>query len=284
VRRTVTGLLVALAAVCVVWAAWAVLRDPHGDVSLMLVGVEGEVSLRRGDDRWAVREGEDLREADQVSTAEGGRVVVAVGDETEIRIGPASSVRVTDVDRAGVSLELEDGALEATVRPGSTPVRVGSRGRAVTLSDGEVAVGVRDDLLQVSVARGSVGLEGMDVSSASAGEQVVVLDRQRVEQVPDELLFDAAVARTRQTEFQISGKAAPAARVVFRSTTGAWTREVTASPSGAFSVTLPLAEGENEVIVEVTDLLGRKTRERKRLPERDTSGPKSRATTQYGGG
>jgi FecR protein/Glucodextranase, domain B len=284
-RRWLTSAAV-LAALLVL--AWVSVRSltVGGAHELRFSVVEGPVRLERAGASRIPRAAEAIHAADRISTEESGRAVPSLGDASEIRVGPSSSVRVTSVDAAGVSLELEDGALEATVRPESGAVRVASQGREIATADGSFAVGVSDDLLQVHVNRGSVDLTGIDVPRARAGQEVLVIDRgATVADLPEELLLGVtwpAEPLTRSGSSTVTGRTSPGATVTFRGSFGV--RTVQAERDGQFRATLPLEEGENSVEVEVTDLVGRKQTIRGTLPRRDTTPPSFSGELDYRGG
>ena len=137
---------------------------------------------------------------DHLETLEGSRAVLGLGRETRIRLGPESSLRVTALGPEGVQLELEDGALQATVRPGA-PVRVGSEGREIVATNAEFAMGVSDGVVQVEALQGEIGLSGADQTRLEAGSVATIVDRRAViAPIPEELLLEVrwpAADRTR---------------------------------------------------------------------------------------
>ncbi|MEQ1503911.1 MAG: FecR domain-containing protein [Myxococcota bacterium] len=285
-RRVLVGLLAAVVVVAMVTALWRYVRaeSPHGQ--LELTEIDGEVQVQRAvGDAAAARPGQILHADDRVSTGAAGRAVLSLGRDTHIRVGPTSSLQVVAVDEAGVSLELENGALQATVRPEAGAVRVNSRGRAVLATSGEFAVGVSDDILQVSATRGSLSLSGVDQTRLEEGQQATVVDRHaEVGAVPEELLLAVdwpQEARTRSELTTVTGTTQPGARVTLSGAFGE--RTVTANAEGRFVAEVPLAEGDNPVEFEAVDILGRQTTVEGALPTRDTQGPSFRGGVDYGG-
>ncbi|MCB9685904.1 MAG: FecR domain-containing protein [Alphaproteobacteria bacterium] len=278
-RRSLIAVLAIVVLVVMAGAVWRYLRAEAPIPQLSISEVHGEVTVAHPSGEGAAppevaRAGTVLGPDDRLSTAATARAELTLGPETHIRIGPTSSLQVLSVDATGVSLELENGALEATVRPESGAVRVGNRGRAVLSANGSFQVGVRDDVMQVAATSGDVALSGMDQSRLAAGQQVVVIDRHaQVGEVPEELLLAVewpVEARTRAESGQVVGTTTPGSRVVLRGSFGE--RTVIADHDGRFEATVALAEGENEVSVESTDVLGHRN-EVSGVLVRDTRGP-----------
>jgi hypothetical protein len=285
-RRALIPLLAAVVVLAMLTALWQYLRgeSPHGQ--LELTEVTGDVQVARPTEGSApALRGTVLRPEDRIATGSTGRAVLSLGRDTHIRVGPVTTLQVVAVDEAGVSVELENGALQATVRPESGAVRVGSRGRAVLATNGEFAVGVQDELMQVSAARGSLSLSGVDRTRVEEGEQAIIVDRHAdVGPVPEELLLAVdwpQEARTRARTTTVTGFTQPGARIRLSGSFGE--RMVTANADGAFVADVPLAEGENPVAVEAIDVLGRSTAVEGTLPTRDTQGPSFRGGVDYGG-
>lgn len=277
---SVPSLLLAVLAAAGAWWATRVPEPP----ALVLVDLDGGVTLTRGGGGGDLAApGAVLAPDDHLTTGIDGRASLRLGDETTITVGPTSSLEIAAVDAAGVTLELEGGALSATVRSDSGAVRVGSRGRSVVATHAVFDVGVDGEVLQVAVSEGDVSLSGTDVTRVGAGQQVWVVDRHgEVGQIPEELLLAVewpTEARARRESWTVEGTTAPAARVRIRG--GQETVEVVADAKGAFRGTIALTEGENQVVVESTDLLGRRT-EVPGVLVRDTTGPAFRAGVEYG--
>lgn len=292
-RRSLIALLAVVVLAVMAGAVWRYVRAEGPVPELLVSEIEGQVTLVRarpadGAADGAVlppvdaTEGMVLGDDDRLATGEGARAELLLGSDTHIKVGPTSSLQVLSVDEAGVSLELENGALEATVRPESGAVRVGNRGRAVLSTNGAFQVGVRDDVLQVVASSGEVSLSGMDQTRLRPGEQATVLDRHaEIGEVPEELLLAVewpADARTRSETGQVVGHTSPGATVVVRGTLGEQT--VRADHEGRFQAMIALAEGENEVVVEAIDLLGRRS-DVPGVLVRDTRGPAFQGGVRY---
>jgi hypothetical protein len=283
VRRLLLMLLGVIVATATIMALWRYGARDRSVAELTVIEVHGVVRLEEGGVRRDAAGGERLDADDRLATEAGGRAVLALNGDTRVRVGPSSSVRVRSVGLDGVSLDLEDGAITATVRPESGAVRVGHRGREVLATGGEFAVGVSGEVMQVDARSGSVVLSGVDATRVEAGQQAVVIDRHaEIAPVPKELLLAVAwpdEERTRASEATVAGRTAPGARVVVRGRFGE--RAGRAGPDGRFNVPVPLEEGDNDVEVIAVDPLGVEARVSGQLLTRDTRGPSFQGGIEY---
>jgi hypothetical protein len=284
-RRVLMGLLTAVVVVAMLTALWRYTRSESPQGQLTISELAGEVHVERPGSEPVVAEGTELQASDRVGTGALGQAVLSIGRDTHIRVGPNSSLQVLAVDDAGVSLELEGGALQATVRPESGGVRLSNRGREVLATNSEFAMGVTDELLQVSVSRGSLSLSGTNQTRIEEGQQAIVVDRHaEVGPIPEELLLAVdwpQEARTRAEITRVTGTTQPGAKVTLAGTFG--TRTVTADAQGVFVAELPLSEGDNPIEVRAVDIFGRKITVEGMLQTRDTRGPSFQGGVEYGG-
>jgi len=286
VKRPAISLLTAVVVIAMVTALWRYLAVDTYRGELVLTEVVGSVTLERPEvDPVAASPGTVLGAEDRIATGAGGRAVLSMGAETRARLGPTSSVQVIAVDETGISLELEDGALHATVRPGSGAVRVANRGRAVLATSGSFQVGVAGEVMQVNALSGDVSLVGVDRTRLDAGQQATLVDRRaEVGEVPESLLlaveWPAQAARTRRRSDVLRGRTAPGAQVVIRGSFGE--RTIRADTLGHFEAEVPLGEGGNPVGIEAVDAFGARAADSGALHIRDTHGPSFQAGVEYG--
>ncbi len=276
------GVVVCLAGI----TAWWMLRPTGGGQHvLVLTEMDGQVSVM-GPTGEAVNAvvGAPLSPEDRVATGGASRAVLGLGRETRIRIGPDSALQVVSVDGDGVRLELEGGALQASVRPDGGAVRIGNGGRSVLATNADFNMEVDDSLLVVGSTRGSLSLSGVDVTRVEEGSVATIVDRSaEIGPVPQELFLNVEwprVARTRETKTVLAGVTTPGAQVQLE---GPWgVRRVRADGSGAFQVELPLSEGANDVRVTALDLFGNQADVQGELQTRDTMGPSFTGGVRYG--
>ena len=285
-RRAVTALVLLSLAVVLV-ATGIYVRRNRPTTTLTLTEVQGTVKVTGPDAReQQATPGLAIDPRDRVATGDASRAVLEVGAQTRIRLGPVSSVRVDEVDEDGVQIELEEGALHATVRPDSAPVRLSNRGRQALITDGDVSMGVgSDDMLLLEATRGDAMLGGIvGAPILEQGQRLVVGKGEHVEigKIPQNLLLAVQwpdKPRTRDQTVTLPGKTEPGALVRVEGSAGV--QETHADAQGHFEVQLPLYEGENPVHVQATDLLGHEIQD-KGVLERDQSGPTFRGGVEYG--
>lgn len=262
------------------------LGEEGARTGLVLAEIDGAVTVTGSGARGAAGvAGRSLDPLDRIVTGEGARAVLELGGETRIRLGPVSTVQIIAIDEEGVEIELEEGALQATVRPDAGAVRLASRGRRALVTDGEVAMAVLpDEVLIFEATRGDVMLGGIvGASVLEEGSRLVVGEADHVEigAIPADMLLAVQWPenpRTRQGTMEVSGRTEPGARVRVEGSAGVV--EIRADDRGAFKVEIPLYEGENPVKVEAIGLLGRRV-EVTGLVERDQSGPLFRGDVEY---
>jgi hypothetical protein len=210
---------------------------------------------------------------------------LALGAQTRIRVGPDSSVQVRSVDEEGVRLELENGALQATVRPGSGALRVGSQGREILATMAEFEMGVGPDgILAVEATQGNLLASGItNVAQIQEGARATVSasGEASIKPISEELLLAVdwpSDHRTRLDHQQVSGQTEPGAHV--RLERGDTIIELVADARGRFEADVPLWEGENPLRVQVVDVLGHAIVADYTLT-RDTRGPTFRGGVEY---
>ena len=281
-RRNGAILLAVVVIVAMAVAIGRYISAENGAGEVVLSSVQGDVLLEGPGRTGEARVGTKMALDDQITTAD-GRAVLALEGGTRVRIGPDSSVVVTSVDEQGVGLELEGGALRATVRPESGAVNVTGAGVTVQATDADFGVGVDGDIALLETTRGEVALMGTDQPRLPEGSRAVIRSRSaEIGPIPDELLLEVAwpeASRTRDERSRVSGRTAPGALVTLEGPFGR--QEVRADDTGRFEAEVPLAEGSNALVVKAVDLLGQAADVQGLLQTRDTQGPTFRGGVEY---
>jgi hypothetical protein len=241
---------------------YRLLFPPDAAMPLLVQAVEGTVrSVDRDGARAAVTPGLMLGRSDRIETAADGRAFLSMGEGSTLTLDHGSAIQVLSVTRDGVRVELDGGAVEATVRPERGRVGVVHAGREVSSGDGSFAVGVNPaGNLAVEAHVGEVAVEGLEsVQALQEGERLMLLadGSSQVASIPESLLLEVAwpqSAQTRYAEVAVRGLTDPGAEVRLGAS-GHWTT-VTADASGHFEANIPLLEGENPVRVVSQDPLG----------------------------
>jgi hypothetical protein len=268
---------VALLAGLVLWVG------PLGqDAGVTLLEVRGDVSISGPDARARPAEvGVGLAVRERLTTADGARAVLAVGEDGRLDVAGGTALEIVDVDEDGVSVELFDGRVTARVRPTSPVVRVGSRGRTVVATDGAVDVAVLDGVLYAETVDGAARVEGVgDERALAAGQRLVASDDAEIGPIPVEFLLavEWPGGRTAAPTQRVAGRSAPGARVRVRGPGGEV--DVAAGPDGAFAADVPLVEGDNPLTVLAEDPLGH-SGSADGAVRRDSRGPQFEGAVEY---
>lgn len=280
----------ALAMIILVAGAITLLSYLGGDsapVGLVLAESEGSVHITDAQGHESeVAAGTVLAPQERVATGPSSRAVLTLGDEGRIRLGPNSTVQVRAQSDDAVTLELEGGALQATVRPGTSALRVGNRGREVLATDAVFEMGLGDEgTLVVEASEGGVATTGFEgVSAVQAGERATVGADGVAQIAPlsNNLLLAVqwpTETRTREQRTQVSGTTVPGARV--KVSGGEQPVEVYADRVGKFQVEVALLHGPNALAVEAVDPLGKVAQVDGFRIEVDQRGPTFRGGVEY---
>ncbi len=286
-RLGAASALLALTGVAAATMWWLVQREASSP--LRITESAGAVRVKHDGREVAAAVGRALGADDVVSTGTDGRAELAFGPDGRIRLAPETSVQVRSADADGVRIELEGGAVQATVRPGSGVLRVGSHGRELQSADAEFDVALTgEDLLVAEVKRGVVRADGVDgVSTLEAGQRVSAPGSGAAVLQP--IAADLLLAvewpdvrqKTRAPSTIVRGATVPGARV--RVVGGEAPVEVRADASGQFSASVRLIDGRNPLQVVARDPFGRSASVDGVTVERDARAPQLRGETTYSG-
>lgn len=264
-RRAVVTFLTLIVLVALAVALTQYLTDESDAEGLTLAEVRGAVMVIGADavERQG-RAGELLSVEERVATRKESRAVLALGAETRIHLEPESTVQVLSVDHDEVRLELEDGLIQATVRPNSGAVRVGRGDRGVAATNADFRFGVGpDDTVGIELIEGDLMTTLGSAARLTAPTRVTVTSDGHAEIGPirDDLVLEMQwpEARTNRKATTVTGSTTPGTRVRVKVGRGEDTRstEGVADANGVFSVSVELMEGEQVVVVEAVDVMGR---------------------------
>lgn len=251
---------------------------------LLVERVEGEVLHISAGASTNARPGQVLEPSDRVVAREGSRAVLGLGEDTRLVLHASSSVRVLGQGEDGLRVELEDGRVQATVRPGAGLVGVRARDREVRAENASFAMGIGDDnTVMVDVSVGDVALRGFgDQTALVAGQRVIASPGQEpvVNAIPESLLLDVRWpehVRTKEQQVIVSGRTEPGATVRIKGMAGG--EKVIADTNGSFELTVGLAEGDNALELEAVDALGNQRRVSWSIT-RDSRGPTGEFTVR----
>ncbi len=284
--RTHIQVISAVALVLVAgWVTYFLVFDRGRPLVVQVEAVSGEVDRSGGPGGMTpAQAGDILLQRERLVVGQGGSALLGLGEDTQLRLDPGSVIEVVEVDRAGVRIELEDGRIEARVRPSGPALAIGAAGRTLRAQDADFTVGVDEDAVVVEVGQGAVSLEDParpeGARSLIAGQRASATagDLPFVEAADADLLLDVAwpggERDARAASLTLTGRSAPGARI--QVTGGSEPRSGRADGAGDFRITLPLSQGENELLVEAFDALGRRVSVQGQVA-RDSEAPAARA-------
>ncbi len=249
-----------------------------------VVSVAGDVRHEHADGASeAARAGSALLAGDRIVSGDGGQAVLGLGEGTRVAVDARSSVKVLGISDDGVRVELEDGRVTATVRPGSGVLAVRAGDQELTADDAEFTVARGDDgTVAAATTRGTVRVAG--ASDLEAGEELVAAPGGSPLRAPvsDALLLQVAwpaSGRTREEEVEVSGQTQPGATFTVQG--GARPVSGRADASGRFVVRVPLSEGGNRLLVKARSVLGREAEVAHAEVVRDTRPPSVGVTLEF---
>lgn len=272
------ALAVVLLVVAGVW-----FNAERAEAALVLWSAEGQVERVTRSGVEDARVGSVLAPGDWIRTGPGAQAELALGSDTRMQLRANSAVEIRNVDEQGVHIELENGSLRAVVRPSSGALRISSRDREVLGTDAEFELGSSDDgAFTARAIRGTLSVSGVpDRFQIEEGSRLVIAEDGQTEfgPIPDTLLLTVDwPGDTRRERAEVTGSTDPGAMV--RLETSGGTTEVRADHHGRFATEVPLVEGDNEVHVNVTDLVGN-TAGATSTVKRDSRAPAFRIGVEY---
>jgi hypothetical protein len=253
--------------------------------TLEVVDIEGPVqSQGASGERVDLTMGSALGARDQIVVAAGGRAVLAMGEGTELTLGPNTRLRVLGVEREGIRVELGEGRIQARVRSGSPLLSITSKGRSIRATEAEFSVAVDADGAMVARAEaGSLELEGFgDVQSLGPGAELSAFPGQPtvLGSISQALLLEVAWPEGRiGAQVPLEGQTAPYAQVTVR--VGEAEETIRADGDGHFASAIELPVGETRIAVEASDATGEASADT-RLLEREAAGPRTQTEVLWG--
>ncbi len=262
-------LLTILSAILVVsllgWGGYVLLFGSGKDAGLIIRETAGTVDyIDANGATFPASVGQAVEAKARLRSGEDGRAVLEFGTDSTVTLAESTSIRVMGFDSDAVRIELDDGRVEATVRPGRS-LGVVSGDREVRAEDGRFRVASGQSGLVVEVDEGAVNTSGLEgVSGLVVGERLFVAPSGEVAvaPIPRAMTFEVAWPEnvsTREAEISVRGRTDPGAEVRLHSL-GAW-RTIVADPSGNFEMVVPLEEGTNPLRVISRDPMGRESEE-----------------------
>ena len=102
---------------------------------------DGRGDSSRSSDQ-AATVGSRLRPSDRVITGQSGRIELSMGQDAELTLEGGSALELVGATADGLVVELEEGRVQAVVRPGGTQLAVRTGEREVLAEDASFVVGL----------------------------------------------------------------------------------------------------------------------------------------------
>ena len=222
---------------------------------------------------------------ERIVVGAGSEAALAFGENMRLTLQSDSSLRVLGASGNGLRVELEDGRVQATVRPGGASLGVVAAGREVTTENAQFTMGVGvTDAMGVEVRAGRVSLSGVEgVESVGPGERLLATADGPLVQgaIPTRLLLEVqwpGAEATRNDKALIRGSTEPGAEVMAGGEAGA-VRTV-ADAEGRFALEVALEEGENSLKLQARGVTGQEQTAESTLT-RDSEAPTGRFEVNY---
>lgn len=286
-RRVALAALVVLALVTAAYLAQRLLFAPQAELStgvssaaavqsparqerqrILVHEVRGQVEFRRGDGPWRpLHRSEELNQHDEIRTSVQARALIELGPSVTVELAPRTQVNIAELSATLSRVRLQDGRIASTVQQsegfrfrvqvqGSGAVAETEAGRFTVMRRGSGPVAVAAEEGSVSVAAAGTRVE------VGAGEQSLVvggLAPTPPSRIPTSLLLKLGrppPSRQRATEARVTGQTTPGAALLING------EVAPVAGNGEFSITVALHQGENEIVVEVEDVVGRRKQEK----------------------
>ena len=257
---------VAAAVLTLGFLAYMQIYGDSAEESLVVRTVVGDVSHSTSSELSPATVGTRLKASDRVITGENGRIELTMGQDAELTLEGGSALELVGATPDGLVVELEEGRVQAVVRPGGTQLAVRTGEREVVAEDASFTVGLGDGGQSAVESRTGrvtlVGYGGLDTLEAGQRTLLSADGDARVESIPRSLLLEVEwpSETTREAQSRLVGTTEPGA-VVWVDHAG--TRvSARADSAGRFQLDgIPLDEGENALEVRSEGLLGSQSAE-----------------------
>ncbi len=284
-KELLQPLFVAIAILLVGAGVYQLVFGVDSTPGVVIESVTGVVEREGSDGRHVAEVGSQLSLDERLVVGEASQAELAFGENTRLTLQADSSIRVLGASVSGLSVELENGRVQATVRPGGAVLGVTSGNRTVVAENARFSMGVGEaDLLGLEVRDGSVALQGVDgVDQLESGKRILVAgDVIAVNGgIPARLLLEVEWPEQVATSSQktvLRGITEPGAEVVVGGQGGA-VRTI-ADPSGEFALEVPLEEGKNDLSLQAISVMGRRETATSTVV-RDSEAPTGRFEIRY---
>ncbi len=284
-KELIQPLLLAVAILLVGVGVYRVVFGLEEEPAVRVESVRGTVERQGREGVEVVKSGMRVGLEERIVVGAGSQAALTFGENMRLTLQSESSLRVLGSSGNGLRVELEDGRVQATVRPGGAELGVVAAGREVTADSARFTMGVgAADSMGVEVREGRVSVAGVEgVEAVGQGERLVATAEGPLVQgaIPTRLLLEVqwpGAEATRSEKALIRGSTEPGAEVLAGGEAGA-VRTV-ADPEGRFALEVALEEGENSLKLQARGVTGQEQTAESTLT-RDSEAPTGRFEVNY---
>jgi hypothetical protein len=285
VKELIQPLLLAVAILLIGVGVYRFVFGLEEEPAVLVESVRGTVERHGRDGTQVVEVGMRVGLEERIVVGTGSETALTFGENMRLTLQSDSSLRVLGASVNGLRVELEDGRVQATVRPGGASLGVVAGGREVTSENARFTMGVGlSDALGVEVREGRVAVSGVEgVESVGPGERLLATADGPLVQgaIPTQLLLEVqwpGAEATRMEKALIRGSTEPGAEVMAGGEAGE-VRTV-ADAEGRFALEVALAEGANSLKLQARGVTGREQTAESTLI-RDSEAPTGRFEVNY---
>jgi len=238
-------------------------KAPEKPMEVTLTEVTGTVEVRRADGTWeAVKPGRVLQPSEILRTKDGASALLR-GEAVDVRLEPGTELSLEEITATASRFMLANGMATASVRSGirhTLEMRAAGSDAVARTSEGTFAMSNNGaGTVAVGTREGEVAFFGNGkVVIVRAGQQSVVRPGSsgpsEPVKIPSSLLRKVQwpSARQNKREIVVQGEAEPGTRLELAGET------FSPGQDGAFTKTVALKEGENDVKLKVSSVGGNK--------------------------
>jgi hypothetical protein len=258
------------------------------DARAEVISSRGAVQMRTKDGKWQdVAPGQRLGADDAVRAGRNAEATLRLGDGVQVRLSPRSEFTIRELTTQVSKIRLEEGHVTADVQDGGKRVlRVAARGTDAEAESAGGQFGVVADgrgQLAVATTTGKVKLsaagETVEVAAGQTSAAVGNAAPSAPRAIPSSLFLkigELGPQKTNQTNTTVTGTADPGSLVTING------QSARVDERGRFKVQVPLKDGQNVIVAEVTDATGRTKSETLPPITVDRTKPIIEAETRWG--
>lgn len=165
-----------------------------GDAALVCSKATGVVQVERSGVGYTLKDNTVMQDGDIVATKSGSEAVLTWQDADTIALNEKTELTITSYSEEGISLQAAEGEFFADMRGTKTPVTITLGDDQATLAGGVFSVSEQAGAGTVCVYEGAADVltESGESLSVAAGEQILLTENEKGEQVADVTKMEAA--------------------------------------------------------------------------------------------